>query len=141
MRGSAHEWAEASDEPSGTLLLRHVFKCFGENLLGVDLPYRGFLSCASGYLEKANRLERLTAGAGASPLTNMLTHGLMVKFGDNATVTQQIRRFYFRGENAYYGSSRPSMFRGRQTRMAPFGILVARLRLDEAGRFPPGRGL
>lgn len=51
---------------------RHCYNMFsdglGDNLLGVDLSYRGFLSCVSGYLEKASRLERLTAGAGASPL-------------------------------------------------------------------------
>jgi len=68
-------------------------------------------------------------------LAKRFTDGLVANFGGTTAVMQAPGRYYYRGENAFYGSSRPGLFRGRKARMAPLDVFVSLLRMDEAGWF------
>lgn len=50
------------------------------------------------------------------------------------TMTQPRRKFFYRGENAYYGSSKPSIFRGLHSQNDR-ELYLRHLRMDECGCF------
>lgn len=54
-------------------------------------------------------------------LTKLFVPGIQMTFPSVGTVmTQQKGKYYFRGENAYYGSSRPSMYRGGDNKIPDY---------------------
>lgn len=71
-------------------------------------------------------------GAG---FASFFTPGMTYTYDNLTVVTQQPRKFYYRGENAFYGSSRPGLFRGRTKPMSPDEKAIARLRMHECGLF------
>lgn len=66
-----------------------------------------------------------------SLFSTLLTPGIQLTFPSAETaMTQQKQKYYFRGENAYYGSSKPSFYRQHTNEKA--WILANRFVMDEA---------
>lgn len=61
------------------------------------------------------------------------TPGTAFNYDTMTIVTQQPRRFYYRGENAFYGSSKAGKFRGKA--LGKEQALLDVLRMDECGFF------
>lgn len=55
--------------------------------------------------------------------------------GIGTVITQRRSRNYYRGENAFYGSSRPSLYRGGNNRVCAFDKAIEGIRLYECWNF------
>ena len=65
-------------------------------------------------------------------LSTLFVPGMQLTFPHIGTaMTQQRRRYFYRGENSFYGSSKPGIFRSAN-RISPMQKLADRLILDEA---------
>lgn len=138
------------------VFLDQLFRCL--NLLGVApevsdlhlgdqsvLPFYEWMVDRTGVEEKDEQAlladimsDRNKAGSlhmMARGFATFFTPGIVYNYDNVSVVTQQPRKFYYRGENAFYGSSRPGLYRGRTTRMTPQESLISILRTDECGLF------
>lgn len=89
--------------------------------------------------KKREVLERMKRTPGllflaADYLVTLFVPGLQLTFPIVGTaMTQQKGKYYYRGESAYYGSSKPGIFRQKQSGfLANMSILADRMILDEA---------
>lgn len=69
-----------------------------------------------------------------SSLYKLFIPGLMLQYPSVGNVIrQQKQKWYFRGENAFYGSSKPGLFRGRKKSRSKDEVLIDMLKYDECG--------
>ena len=69
-------------------------------------------------------------------LGQLMTDGLQVTYPVlNTVMTQQKQKYYYRGENAFYGSSRPSGFRPVKNQSRILTLRLNDLRKNEGGHF------
>ena len=126
----------------------YIFKAAG--LLGI-LPEKNGNALYSWLIDRSNmedqeisalnakilehRQEMLTA---IDLLTRFFIPGMLLRYpAPGVAMTQQKRRYYYRGENAYYRSSKASLYRGTQDHKIPdcFAELIDDLRRCECFNF------
>jgi len=72
----------------------------------------------------------------ADRLARLFIPGLLLTFPSVGSVmTQQRRKYYYRGENAFYKSSKASLFRNKNNLPPELKIVLDKLRYDECGFF------
>ena len=75
-------------------------------------------------------------GIAADRLARLFIPGLLLTFPSVGSVmTQQRGKYYYRGENALYKSSKASLFRNKNTLPDELKIILVKLRFDECGFF------